>query len=84
VECAAHAGPGLEPDASAVTFDDLLAHRQPDASAGVLRLGVQPLEDDEDAVQVLGLDANAIVAHREHPLVLCGVGGDVDTRPGLA
>ena len=46
--------------------------------AGVLRLGVQPLEDDEDPVQILGLNADAIVAHREHPLLLGGVDRDVD------
>ena len=35
---------------------------------GYSRAAVQALEDDEDAVGVLGLDADAVVAHREQPV----------------
>ena len=60
-------GLGLDPDAPAVALDDLLADRQADAGARVLVAAVQPLEDDEDPLDVLRLDADAVVAHREEP-----------------
>ena len=58
---------GSEPDAPAVKLDDLAAHRKPDAGALVGVARVQPLEDDEDALGVLVLDADAVVGAGEVP-----------------
>src|SRR5579884_527116 len=77
---------GLGPDAAAVALDDLAADGQADAGAGVLLLRVQPLEDDEDALQVLRVDADAVVTNPEQPLAAPrrAAGADVDHRPGGA
>ncbi len=45
---------------------------------------VQALEDQEDAVGELRIDADAVVADREQPAVRLPLGGDVDFRPPLA
>jgi hypothetical protein len=37
-----------------VTFDDLLAQRQPNACAGIFAASVQALKDEEDAFKILG------------------------------
>src|SRR6202008_2103285 len=60
-EPGAGAGLGIQPDLAAVVLDDLLDHGQADARAGVGRPVVQSLEDHEDPVGVLGLDADAVV-----------------------
>src|SRR5581483_4786870 len=67
VEDTALAGPRLDPDAAAVTFDHLPADGQADARARVFRAGVQALEDEEDPLGVLRRDADAVVADGEHP-----------------
>ncbi len=61
-----------------------LADRQPHPRAGVLVPPVQPLEDLEDPLPVLGRDADAIVAHREDPLLTGPLGRDVDARRAVA
>src|SRR5918992_302554 len=61
----AHARSRLDPDASAVALDHLLADRKPNAGTRVFALVVQPLEHHEDALEVLRLDADAVVAHRK-------------------
>src|ERR1700722_788902 len=55
----------VQPDRSAVMLDDLAAHREANPGAGIGRPVVQALEDHEDAVRVLSLDANAVVGHGE-------------------
>ena len=37
--------------------------------AGVFGRGMQALEDDEEPVEILGVNADAVVAHPEHPLL---------------
>src|SRR5690242_15276809 len=76
-ERGAVAGFGLHPDAPADAFDDLLAHRQADPRPRVLLARVETLEHLEDAVRVLGIDADPVVAHREHPLVRPPANADV-------
>src|SRR3712207_2772865 len=51
----------LDPDLTPVALDDLLANGETDPSAGPLA-PVQALEDDEDPVVVLGIDADPVVA----------------------
>ena len=68
---------GHEPDATAVELDDLAAHRQADAGAGELLLGMEALEDHEDPVGVARGDADAVVADREGVGVAAVVGSRV-------
>src|SRR5690606_13835239 len=75
-------GLGVQPDPAAVELHDLLAHRQSDAGAAVLVPGAQPLEDDEDPLGVLRVDADAVVGAAEDPLVALAPGADV--HPGVA
>ena len=43
---------------------------------GILLPAVQALEDHEDALEVLRVDADAVVAHREEPLAVRLLGAD--------
>src|SRR5690349_20801745 len=80
MECAALVRLGLDPDATAVALDYLLADRKADAGAGILALVVQPLEHHEDAFKVLRLDADAVVGHHDLALALPVDRRDVDAR----
>src|SRR6185295_4331385 len=71
---------GLHADPAAVPLHDLLADRQPDAVALILAPGVEALKDPEDALEVLRLDPDAVVLHREAPRLAFPHGGDVDLR----
>src|SRR5439155_19686721 len=66
----------FNPDPSAVPLHDLLADRQPDTCPGILCAAVQTLEDHEDALGVLGLDANAVVLYGEAPGRTVSLGAD--------
>ena len=57
----------LHRDAASVAFHDPLADGKANARALVGGAGVKTLKDDEDAVEVLGLDADAVVLHRDRP-----------------
>ena len=71
-------GLGLDRDAAAVPFDDLLADGQSDAGAGKLFPLVQPLEHAKDLVEVLRINSQSVVFHREDPfLPAMSGGGDV-------
>ena len=66
----------FEPDAAAVALDHFLAQRQADAGARILLVRVQALEDDEDALGELRVDADAVVAHGKAPAELHLLGVD--------
>ncbi len=55
-------GAGLYPDPPAVTLDDALADREPEAGPLELGAGVQPSEQVEDMLARLWRDADAVVA----------------------
>src|SRR5689334_22157799 len=74
----------LQPDPAAVELHDLAAQRQPDSGAPVLIAQVQPLEDHEDPLGVLRLDADPVVADPEQPLVAGTFAPDLDLGPVLA
>ena len=78
------AGLRFHPDSPAVAIHDSLADRQADARARVLRAGVQAFEDQKDAIQRLGGNADAVVAHGEQPMVFVPRGVHVDLRRLLA
>src|SRR5262245_25769715 len=66
----------LHPDQAAVPFDDLLADCEPDARACIFGSSVQPLKQHENAVEVLGIDADAVVGDTELPQVGIALGRD--------
>ena len=74
------AGLGFDPDVAAMAFDDLLAHGQADAGAGILVASVQALEDLEDAFGVAQINADAVVVDRDDPLGGAALDADVDAR----
>src|ERR1044071_2564595 len=80
MELAALARGRRHPDRSAMALDDLLADREADAGAGVFPHRVQPLEDHEDALEVLRLDADAVVGDGDLPRIALVLGADVDAR----
>ena len=67
MECGALFGFGLNPDAAPMPLDDLFANGKPDAGAGIFAAGMQALKDKEDALEVLRLDADAIIVYTEMP-----------------
>ena len=80
---AALAGAARHPDPSAVLVDDALADGQPDAGARVVLLAVQALERLEDALGMLEVHADAVVAHREAPAAVVALGEDAHARSFL-
>lgn len=74
----------FHPDAPAVAFNNALAHRQTYASTGILAASVQALENDENAIGILRIDANAVIADTEHPFALFPAGSDMNQRDILA
>src|SRR5919198_6218146 len=67
VERRAAARRRVDPEASAVALDDLLADRQADPGARVLVATVQPLKQVEHTLAVFGSDADAIIADGAQP-----------------
>src|SRR5690348_8896007 len=80
IECASLLGRRLHPDASAMPFYYFLANGKPDAGTAVIRLIVQPLEDDENLVEELSIDADAIIGHGEQPVGGFFPGSNADDR----
>ena len=62
-------------------LDDLLADCESDAGAGKFLAFMQPLEHDKNSVEVLRIDSQAVIAHRESPFApaIFG-GGNVNAR----
>src|SRR4029450_13144413 len=83
-EAAACSGSGLDPDPPAVALDDLLADREADPGPGVLVASVEALEGREDALGVLEVDPDAVVAHAEDPLGVLALHADPHLGHGLA
>src|SRR5207302_2032977 len=74
------AGAGLRggPDAAGVAVDDFSADGQADASSGQAMLGLKLLEDFENALAELGVEADAVVGHGDMPLIGLADGRHVD------
>src|SRR3569833_498399 len=71
---------GVHPDGATMALHDLLADSETDPSPWIFVACVESLKQNEDALGVLGLDANAVVAHGELPQRAVSLGRDVDTR----
>jgi hypothetical protein len=62
----------------------LFADRQANSRAGILRLGMQPLENYEDALVVLRRDSDAVVPHSDLPQRSIPLRENVDFRNARA
>src|SRR5579883_763990 len=80
MEAGTRAGPRFDPDTSPVPLDDLLAQRQADARPWICFAGVQPLENDEDALGVARIDADAVVGDGEQILRTAALGAHAHDR----
>ena len=63
-----------------MAFDNLLTDRQANASPGIISARVESLEQREDPLLILRLDADAIVAHTERPHATLAHCRDVHVR----
>src|SRR5207247_4012371 len=70
----------FDPDSPAVAFPAPLAQGQADASPRVLGRDVQPLKNDEDAIEIFWLDADAVVCHRKNPFAVALACVDMNAR----
>ncbi len=61
-------------------LNDLLADGQAYTGTLVIFAGVQALKDDKDALEILGVDANAIVTHGKFPFLFPILHGNVHPR----
>ncbi len=51
----------LDPNAAPVPFDDLFANGKPNAGAGIFAAGMQALKDQKDSLEILGINADAVI-----------------------
>src|SRR6267378_7332782 len=84
MERAAGAGLRADPDTPAVALRDFLADGEPDAGSRVLAHRMQALEEHEDALEVLRLDADAVVGDADVPLARLLDRADMDAGHLLA
>ena len=66
---------GFDRNAAAVPLDDLLADSQSDAGARKLFPFVQPLKHAENSLKILRVNSQAVILHRECPLLSAILGG---------
>ncbi len=81
IKSRAFSGLGFHPYLSAVALYDFFANGQADARTFHC---VDLLEDGENALMILRVDARAIVADGQKPIALTGLGGDMDLRGRVA
>src|SRR4051812_20576855 len=65
---------------ASMALGDSSTHRKTDAGAFVFLAAVQSLEDGEDAVEVLFLEADPVVFHRKNAGIAFAPGLDLDDR----
>jgi hypothetical protein len=73
-ECAFH------PDSPSVALHNALAECKTNSAARIFLLSMQPLKNDEKAVEVLRIDPDAVVLDRDYPLTTCPVRSDMYAR----
>ena len=61
---------GLHPYFPMMQFNNFLAMRQADARALVFCAGMQPLENDKDALIVGLVNPDSIICKRKNPLII--------------
>src|SRR5207249_12086519 len=72
---------GLDPDPTAQALDDALADDQAAAGPGVGVAQLQALEEVEDPIEVLAIDADAVVRDGKHPVGSGPSRSDLDPGP---
>src|SRR5579872_2250022 len=77
-------GGGIQPDTAAEVLDDLAAHGQADAGTRVGAALVEALEQPEDPLRVLAVDADAMIGDGEPPVGTIAGGPDHDPWFGAA
>src|SRR5580704_8566616 len=82
-EDTALAGLGGGPGPTAVALDDFSDDRQPHPGPRVFLLAMQALEDTEDPLVVLHVEADAAIGDADHHLVPLDVGAQGDHAPSL-
>src|SRR5262245_234281 len=65
-------------------LDNLLADREAHSGAGILLPGVKTLKQNEDALEVFRVDANAIIPYVKNPVTIFPVGANMNFGPSLA
>ncbi len=80
-ERASFAGGRLYPNLAAVLLDDSLAYCQANAGARVFLATVQSLEDHKHLLVVLRGDTDAVIPHREEPLLAVAPAADMNVGP---
>ena len=75
---------GFDPDSSAIALNHALANSQSDAGAGIFLILMEPFENTEDFLLVLGVDPYAVVLNRNTPRGASDIRRDVDLRNILA
>lgn len=74
-------GIGFDPDFAVMAFNDLFADRQPDAgTAAVIVLVMQPLEDLEHPLGLIGRDTDAVIVQSDAQPVLDRLDPQFDLR----
>src|SRR5512132_220317 len=79
-ECASSIAGGIDPDPAAQPLHRPLTDRESQPYAGVLPEAVEALEGREDPFGVHGIDPDAVVLHRETPVVGPACGREVYAR----
>ena len=63
-----------------MAIDDLFVERLTNAGSAIFVFAVQALEDDEDLVEIAGIDANPVVTDAEPPFLPDLFASDIDRR----
>ena len=70
----------VEPDTAPILLDDPLADRQAYSTSVVLLAAVEALENREDLLGIVRLNANAIIRYREQVPAVALAGRNMDAR----
>jgi hypothetical protein len=70
---------GLHPYAAPVALHNLFANRQTNPRARIFLAPMQTLEDHEDPVKILRVDADSVIANAQLPSSLLAPGRDMNS-----
>ena len=73
----------FSPHAPPIPFHNALAYGEAEPGAGVF-IGMQPLEQTEDALRMLLLEADPVIPHGDNPLPRIPLSGDINLREPFA
>ena len=73
----------FHPNAPIVPLHNALAERETYTCSGILIGRMQPFEQPKNTLSVLGLNADAVIAHREQPALVPPLGCDIHNPASL-